>query len=300
MDFYRYLVQFNENGSWMKLTFPTITSNSISSWSLDSLPTTKTDKELWVEYMTNSTKYFKTNDGSISYTLSLGSSRENYSVDLGQLLLSGTGTNRLNQTVYGMFKLPQGLFTNSIFPYSANSKVTTSDSTSLELKAFDKIQVKGIEASGAAHITGEVTSGSYCQAPYFNATSDRRAKTNIQPYKGDALSLIDKLTIYTFNYLKDNSASIGMIAQEAQIFDNVIPNFSLVNNEEATGKNDDYMTIKESKLVYILWKAVQDLSAKSKELQERITNLEALLCENTNVNNTGVTDKSIKVETCLL
>lgn len=91
-----------------------------------------------------------------------------------------------------------------------------------------------------------------------------------------------------------------MIAQEAQIFDNVIPNFSLVNNEEATGKNDDYMTIKESKLVYILWKAVQDLSAKSKELQERITNLEALLCENTNTNNTGVTDKSIKTETCLL
>lgn len=300
MDFYKYLIQFNENGSWMKLTFPTIASNSVSSWSLDSLPTTKKGKELWVEYMTNSTKYFKTNDDSISYTLYLGSSREDCSVGLGQLLLSGTSTNRLNQTVYGMFKLPQGLFTNSIFPYSTSSKVTTSDSTSLELKAFDTIQVKGIEASGAAHITGEITSGNYCQAPYFNATSDRRAKTNIQPYKGDALSLIDKLTIYTFNYLKDNSASIGMIAQEAQIFDNVIPNFSLVNNEEATGKNDDYMTIKESKLVYILWKAVQDLSAKSKELQERITNLEALLCENTNINNTGVTDKSIKAETCLL
>jgi hypothetical protein len=200
----------------------------------------------------------------------------------GQLLLSGTNNIKLKQTVYGMFNLPQGLFTNFIFPYSSNSSVAIGDKTSLELEAFDTIKVNGITASGAANIAGEVISNKYCQAPYFNATSDRRAKTNIQPYKGDALSLIDKLTIYTFNYLKDDSASIGMIAQEAQIFDNVIPNFSLVNNEEATGENDDYMTIKESKLVYILWKAVQDLSTKSKELQKRITDLEDLLGKNTN------------------
>lgn len=299
MDFYKYLVQFNENNVWAKLTFPSIKSGSLN-FTQNEVPTKTTAKELWVEYLTNATNYFKENDtkGSISYTLFLSTSRtdmEEYS--LGQLLLSGTSKIKLKQTVYGMFNLPQGLFTNCIYPYSSNNAVSTSTSTELQLEAFDTVKINGLTALGSATITGEITSDTYCQAPYFNATSDRRAKTNIQPYKGDALSLIDKLTIYTFNYLKDDSASIGMIAQEAQIFDNVIPNFSLVNNEEATGENDDYMTIKESKLVYILWKAVQDLNAKSKELQKRITDLEDLLGKNTN--DTSITNRNIKVETCL-
>lgn len=277
MDFYKYLVQFNENGVWAKLTFPT---SSSLNFSLSDANSNKTTKELWVEYLTNSANYFKENDtkGSISYTLSLGGSRtnmENYS--LGQLLLSGTNKIKLKQTVYGMFILPQALFTNCIYPYTTEKTITTNTSTALQLEAFDTVNMNSIQASGDAKISGYITSNAYCQAPYFNATSDRRAKTNIQLYDGDALALIDKLPIYTFNYLKDNSSSIGMIAQEAQMFDNVIPNFSLVNNEEATGENDDYMTIKESKLVYILWKAVQSLNAKLKNSQERIKNLEALI-----------------------
>jgi hypothetical protein len=96
----------------------------------------------------------------------------------------------------------------------------------------------------------EIDSSKYCQAGYFNATSDARAKENIRKADFSALSIVNSLPIYNFNYKNSEKPSIGVIAQEAAEFN--VDDFSLVENVEATGENNDYMSIKESKLIYIL------------------------------------------------
>ena len=108
-----------------------------------------------------------------------------------------------------------------------------------------------------------------CNALYFNATSDIRAKTNLQHASFKALNIVKSLPVYTFNYKETGSPSIGLIAQDAAKI-SFGSDFSLVNNLTASGENGDYMTIKESKLIYILWKAIQ-------EQQEQINYLTSLV-----------------------
>ena len=122
--------------------------------------------------------------------------------------------------------------------------------------------------------SGDKTDGSLyiqnsCNALYFNATSDVRAKTNLQHASFKALNIVKSLPIYTFNYKETGSPAIGLIAQDAAKI-SFGSDFSLVNNETASGENGDYMTIKESKLIYILWKAIQ-------EQQEQINDLISLV-----------------------
>lgn len=122
--------------------------------------------------------------------------------------------------------------------------------------------------------SGDKTDGSLyiqnsCNALYFNATSDVRAKTNLQHASFKALNIVKSLPIYSFNYKETGSPAIGLIAQDAAKI-SFGSDFSLVNNETASGENGDYMTIKESKLIYILWKAIQ-------EQQEQINDLISLV-----------------------
>ena len=107
-----------------------------------------------------------------------------------------------------------------------------------------------------------------CEAVYFNATSDRRAKTDFSLLDLNALELVKKVQLYSFKYKDSNLPSIGIIAQDVQ--DVNIKGFKLVDNENATGQDFDYMTIHESKLTYILWKAVQELSKEIEDLKKKI------------------------------
>jgi len=118
--------------------------------------------------------------------------------------------------------------------------------------------------------TGYVKAYNYVEGLYFNATSDKRAKTNITRSTFSALGLIKALPIYNFKYKSDGSDSIGIIAQEAL---NVSAgDFDLVCNPQASGENGNYMSVKESKLVYIAWKAIQEqqeiIDKQSKEIEE--------------------------------
>ena len=117
---------------------------------------------------------------------------------------------------------------------------------------------------------GYITADSYIQASYFNATSDKRAKTGIIQSTFSALNIIKSLPIYNFKYKSDNSDSIGIIAQEALKVH--AGDFNLVVNPQASGENGNYMSVKESKLVYIAWKAIQEqqeiIDKQSKEIEE--------------------------------
>lgn len=109
------------------------------------------------------------------------------------------------------------------------------------------------------------------EAPYFNAVSDKRAKENIIPFKGDALKIINSLQTYTFNYKNNAETSYGIMAQD--LVDTKINDFCFIDNVAATGIDNDYMKVKESKLVYLL---IEGLKAQQKEIEELKLQLEEL------------------------
>ena len=137
------------------------------------------------------------------------------------------------------------------------------------------LNASGITVKSAATFEKTITCSDQITAVSFNATSDKRAKTNIKRLDQEkALDIVNKLPVYSFNYKKDNIPSIGVLAQEAAVYDGAIPNFSLVSNEQATGENGDYQTVKESKLVYILWAAIQEQSRKINQLKSQLKELQ--------------------------
>ena len=145
--------------------------------------------------------------------------------------------------------------------------------TNIPFYSHEYIRLAG--SSGYIRVDGTITAGSYIEGLYFNATSDKRAKTNITRSTFSALGLIKALPIYNFKYKSDNSDSIGIIAQEAL---NVSAgDFSLVCNPQASGENGNYMSVKESKLVYIAWKAIQEQQEIIDKQQEQINQLTELV-----------------------
>lgn len=103
--------------------------------------------------------------------------------------------------------------------------------------------------NGNLSVSGKVTATS------FNATSDRRLKTNIRPYLPDK-SVVD-LNIYEYDFIESDEHSIGCIAQELE---EICP--------EIVNKNQDgYLSIQESKLVYLLLHEVKKLREELNEMK---------------------------------
>lgn len=111
----------------------------------------------------------------------------------------------------------------------------------------------------------------YVEAPYFNATSDMRAKENITPFNGDAIKIITSLPTYTFNYKNSDTISYGILAQD--LVNTKINDFSFIENVNASGENNDYMKVKESKLIYLL---IEGMKAQQKEIDSLKAQLEEL------------------------
>ena len=109
-----------------------------------------------------------------------------------------------------------------------------------------------------------ITSNKSITAPFFNASSDRRLKTNINAVEDSVLPLIVSTPVYTFNYKKDPTIPvIGIMAQD--VLDKNINDFNLVEKN-----GNGYYEIKESKMIYILWKAVQEQQKQIEALQARL------------------------------
>lgn len=101
-------------------------------------------------------------------------------------------------------------------------------------------------------------------APFFNASSDRRLKTNISAVEDSVLPLIVSTPVYTFKYKKHPTIPvIGIMAQD--VLDKNINDFNLVKKSSG-----GYYEIKESKMIYILWKAVQEQQKQIEALQARL------------------------------
>ena len=109
-----------------------------------------------------------------------------------------------------------------------------------------------VTASGNVGVYNELTAYS------FNAKSDRRLKENIKPFKSEK-SILD-LPIYKYDYINGAKNNIGCIAQELQ---ELYP--ELVSENE-----EGYLTVKESKLVYLLLEEVKKLNKRIKTLEKGI------------------------------
>jgi len=153
--------------------------------------------------------------------------------------------------------------------YGAQSiEIGNDDANTLIVGPLHASEYMRVGAATSHPIAGDLSakaiySDTICEAQYFNATSDRRAKTDIKPINQSVLPLVINTQLYSFKYKDLDTPSIGIIAQDVQDVD--FDGFSLVDNKEATGQDMDYMSIHESKLIYVLWKAVQE---QQKEIEE--------------------------------
>ena len=103
--------------------------------------------------------------------------------------------------------------------------------------------------SSSITVTGTITAGS------FNATSDRRLKTNIINYKPEK-SILD-LEVKKFDFIDGPKNQIGCIAQDLQ---EICPE---IVNEDKNG----YLSIQESKLVYLLLDEIKKLKNRVDDLE---------------------------------
>ena len=117
----------------------------------------------------------------------------------------------------------------------------------------------------------QIKSKESIDAQYFNATSDKRAKENIQSATYNALELIKKLPIYTYNYKNKSENLTGILAQD--LLEAQPKELDLVSNTNATGENGDYMSIKNDKLMFVLMKAIQEQQKQIEKLQAELQQL---------------------------
>ena len=217
---------------------------------------------------------------------------ENNNVSCGHMLTSAIGATVTKPWEFTeSLKVSEVQFENTKFKATDNgvelSKEEGSDD-SLTVNMYTKLEnvsSKQMEVS-YLNVTGEVVGGytalingdtkitktllveDKCEANYFNAKSDKRAKENIKPLNFSALDLVKNLPVYTFNYKNDTQTVPGILAQD--LLERQPDTISLVDNKEASGENGDYMSIKSDKLIYILLAAIQEQQAEIDALKKQL------------------------------
>ena len=133
-----------------------------------------------------------------------------------------------------------------------------------EVEFKNKVKITSsieVESSAPIKSTASIT------APYFVATSDVRAKDNVELWNYTALNLVNATPVYSFNYKSDHDRVVSILAQD--LLENQPENLDLVNDKDADGINK-FMSIKSDKLTFVLWKAVQELSDKVDKLEKEL------------------------------
>ena len=111
--------------------------------------------------------------------------------------------------------------------------------------------------NGTLHVDGDIIA-------YSTTISDERLKTNIQPIEA-ALDKVCQLNGYTFDYIRDNRASAGVIAQEVEA---VLP--SAITEQEGSFHGEDgqtYKAVQYDQLHGLLIEAIKELKAEIEALK---------------------------------
>ena len=144
---------------------------------------------------------------------------------------------------------------------------TSTGTASQRLQVTDGAYVSGSIGIGTTnptsklHVIGDVLVVGVVTATDFNSASDAKLKTNIQPI-ADPLEKVTQIQGVSFNWIKDNKPSMGVIADELQ---EVLP--ELVSDT-------DPKTVNYNGLIGLLIEVVKEQQEKIQSLEQRITRLE--------------------------
>ncbi len=137
----------------------------------------------------------------------------------------------------------------------------------------------GVAPSFLLHVNGSAAKpggGSWINA------SDKRLKTNIVPYR-DGLREIMNIRPVWYNYngraqLPTEKRFVGVIAQELQETAPYMVGEFVYENPE-TGEKENYLSVDNSAMTYMLVNAVKELARKNQKLQEENNSLYSRLKE---------------------
>lgn len=157
-------------------------------------------------------------------------------------------------TSYVSFVAQGGLSATSIA--STNDVIASNNVTATK----DVIANNNITAEKNIEAKVKITAPIIEATDYFNAKSDARLKENIVPFKCNE-SILD-LPIYKFNFKSDESKldHVGCLAQDLK---EICPEIVHENSE-------GYLSIEETKLVYLLIDEVKKLRIRVKNLEDRL------------------------------
>lgn len=191
---------------------------------------------------------------------------------------NGSGSYATALHIHGKHSSAPKIEFGSYYPVEIKNSLTVSQPTTLN----DTLTVNGAttlnntltisnESETSINTSGGIYASKQCEAKFFNATSDKRAKENIQPATYNALELINKLPVYIYNYKNNTETVTGILAQD--LLEAQPEGLDLVSNVNATGENDDYMSIKNDKLMFVLMKAIQEQQQQINDLKAEIEQL---------------------------
>ena len=190
----------------------------------------------------------------------------------------GKGSESKQKTIEMLYKLQTSALLEATKGISVtNDGITVSNGGIKVQTGGVTISTGGLSASSgtisALSIKGNtISSQGECSASYFTATSDKRAKENIESAAYSALELISKLPIYNYNYKSNPGERVtGILAQDLLAAQPA--ELDLVSNKEATGEDGDYMSIKTDKITFVLMKAIQELQEEIVKLKDEIQQL---------------------------
>jgi len=124
-----------------------------------------------------------------------------------------------------------------------------------------------ITGAGKANVGSIVTTSALTM---YNTTSDYRLKTNVEPMSG-ALELVNKLNPVNYDWISTGQKSQGFIAHELQA---IVPDCVTGYKDQVDQNNAPiYQGIDTSYLAATLASAIQELSKKIDELEDRISSI---------------------------
>ena len=156
-------------------------------------------------------------------------------------------------------------------PWTDNNTLNTAGSTQAENKLF-LIGAASQNSYQQTYSNKEVyTQSKGVYAHSFYASSDRRLKENIKDLDLNCLDLVNNINLREFSWKADEEHKpvIGAIAQELR---QVLPEKYV--HEFIGGKetDDEYLSINDSKLIYLLIGAIQEQQKEIESLKAKIDN----------------------------
>ena len=102
--------------------------------------------------------------------------------------------------------------------------------------------------------------------------SDKRAKENIQFVTESFLDTVENVPVYSFHYKNSDKRYVGIMAQDLEENLHEYAESFVSTQDTETMKNK--RSLYETKLTYILWKALQEEVQERKKLEKRVEELE--------------------------